>query len=59
VPKVDTRAKARAEFIRDQSGASGFVMGWSHVVDRRASRCRWLDDPFATGYGPWIDLPSQ
>jgi hypothetical protein len=53
VPNLATRAKARARFIVTNSGNADLLMDWPAVLDRAGGRCRWLDDPFATEFGPW------
>ncbi len=55
VPETETRAKARARFIREASG-EGLFMDWSRVVDRLGEQVRDLHDPFAQEYGPWRSL---
>jgi hypothetical protein len=54
VPVVATRAKARARFIHANPGNVGLLMDWAGVLDRSSNRCRRLDDPFATEFGPWV-----
>jgi proteasome accessory factor A len=53
-PETPTRARARARFLRTNDGDSNLEVDWASVHDRRGDRCRWLSDPFATEYGPWV-----
>jgi hypothetical protein len=34
-------------------------MDWALVVDRHNNRCRLLEDPFSTAFGPWEGMPSR
>lgn len=58
VPEVQTRAAARARFLKGHSRATGLLMDWSCVHDLSQRRCRPLFDPFADSYGPWKTLPN-
>ena len=53
VPRVDTRARARARFIRAHGGDENLRMGWQGVFDVSNRRRRSLVDPFAEHYGRW------
>jgi proteasome accessory factor A len=53
VPDVSTRARARARFIASVQNRDDIQMDWSILLDRHAGRCRRLDDPFASEFGPW------
>jgi hypothetical protein len=53
ISSIATRARARAQFIRDHQHERGLVMDWSCVHDLPNQRWRELFDPFAESYGPW------
>ncbi len=47
VPSLQTRADARARFIRDHAGNRQYLVDWSMMFDRSDNRCWLLEDPFA------------
>lgn len=53
VPETNTRAKARARYIRDHQGHDELVVDWSWLHDKNNGRRRQLYDPFAQEFGPW------
>jgi hypothetical protein len=53
IPDTNTRARARALYLRDHANDAGLVMDWSCVHDLERRRWRQLFDPFAQSYGPW------
>jgi hypothetical protein len=53
IPDTNTRARARALYLRDHANDAGLVMDWSCVYDPEHRRWRQLFDPFAESYGPW------
>jgi hypothetical protein len=53
-PETSTRARARARFLQGHAGDPSLEMDWASVLDRSQRRRRWLADPFATRYGPWL-----
>lgn len=53
VPDTITRARPRAQFIKEYSGVGTMMLDWSGVHDLERRRYRELDDPFASEFGPW------
>ncbi len=59
VPEVQTRARARARFIRDHDKQPDYIVDWSLVYDRRSGKALRLDDPFADRFSePSPDDPT-
>ena len=50
VPRLGTRADARAKFIRDHSGNGRYSVDWSVILDLSERRILSLNDPFATNF---------
>lgn len=55
VPRLATRAQARARFLKTCHASNNLIMDWNLVYDPQHDRVRRLDDPFARQYGPWED----
>jgi hypothetical protein len=53
VPETDTRARARARFIRQNAG-SRFLVDWSWIIDNESGTCQQLHDVFAQNLGPAV-----
>jgi hypothetical protein len=58
VPECETRARARARFIKEHAGEDRYMMDWSRVWDRRSQMVALLEQPFATEFGAWTSLSA-
>lgn len=59
VSEAATRARPRAQFIREHAGDSRYMVDWSCVHDHVERRTARLDDPFAEQLGEWSDPAPQ
>ena len=50
VAAVNTRARARARFIREHSDGERAYMNWDRAIMRSTGRPVFLTDPFAEAY---------
>lgn len=57
VPDTTTRARPRAQFIKEHRGSATLFVDWSVVHDVQQRRFRRLDHPFAQAFGPWQNQP--
>lgn len=53
VPETTTRAKLRAEFIKNNAQRGSFVVDWSYIEDVLERRSVRISDPFARELEPW------
>jgi hypothetical protein len=59
VPNTTSRARARAQFIRDNAGKRNLVVDWGWVADTNNRHCRRLSDPFSQTYDAWESQVSE
>lgn len=55
VPETQTRARARASFIRENQDRKDLVVDWSWIHDRTRNLYCLLEDPFSQEFGGWQD----
>ncbi|MBN1852626.1 MAG: proteasome accessory factor PafA2 family protein [Pirellulales bacterium] len=59
VPETQTRARARARFIRDHASRRSFVVDWSWIHDMENNRRQTIFNPFGEKYDDWKETPND